>query len=54
MYLTKEYLINSIHIYLNLPKIKSTELIDSLLEMITNTLESGEDVLISIDSVNSM
>jgi len=47
MYLTKEYLINSIHNHLNLPKSKSVELIDSLLEIIKNILERGEDVLIS-------
>ncbi len=47
MTLTKDHVINSIHIELELSKTKSTELVESLLEIIKKNLESGEDVLIS-------
>jgi len=47
MALTKDHIITSVHNHLNLPKSKSVELIDSLLEIIKNILERGEDVLIS-------
>ena len=47
MSLTKEQLTNSIHNNLNLPKRRSTELVETILEVIKRTLESGEDVLIS-------
>jgi integration host factor subunit alpha len=40
-------LIDSLYSQLGLSKAKSTELIESLLETIKETLESGEDVLIS-------
>lgn len=44
---TKDYIVNSIHNQLHLPKNKSTEIVESLLEIIKKTLASGEDVLIS-------
>jgi len=47
MSLTKAYIINSIQNQLNIPKNKSSEIVESLLEIIKSTLESGEDVLIS-------
>ena len=47
MTLTKDHLINSIHNHLDLPKTRSVELIDSILEIIKKTLENGEDMLIS-------
>ncbi len=47
MTLTKAQLTNSIHKQLNLPKNRSAQVIDSLLEIIKKTLEDGEDVLIS-------
>ncbi len=47
MTLTKDHVINSIHIELELSKTKSTELVESLLETIKTNLERGEDVLIS-------
>ncbi len=47
MSLTKAHIIKTIQNHLNLPKNKSTEIIESLLEIIKSTLESGEDVLIS-------
>ncbi len=47
MTLTKDHVINSIHNHLGLPKTKSTEIVESLLEIIKKTLENGEDVLIS-------
>ncbi len=47
MTLTKTQLTDSIHKQLNLPKARSAQVIDSLLEIIKKTLEDGEDVLIS-------
>jgi len=45
--LTKADLIDSIYNRLDLPKKKSSQLVDSLLEIIKKTLENGEDVLIT-------
>ena len=47
MTLTKDHLINSIHNQFDLPKSRSVDLVESLLEIIKSTLESGDDVLIS-------
>ena len=47
MTLTKAKLIDSVLKQVNLPKTKSTQVVDSLLEIIKKTLEEGEDVLIS-------
>ena len=47
MALTKADLIDSIYNRLDLPKKKSSQLVDSLLEIIKKTLENGEDVLIT-------
>jgi integration host factor subunit alpha len=47
MALTKEHIVNAIYNQLDLPKNKSIEVVESLLEIIKRTLESGEDVLIS-------
>ena len=47
MSITKTYLSDSIHKRLHLPKRKPARLVDSLLEIIKETLENGEDVLIS-------
>ena len=47
MTLTKADLIDSMHNQVDLSKTRSTQLIESLLEIIKNTLENGEDVLIS-------
>ena len=47
MSLTKAQIISTIQNHLNLPKNKSTEILESMLEIIKSTLESGEDVLIS-------
>jgi len=47
MSLTKVHIINSIQNHLNFPKNRSSEIVESLLEIIKSTLESGEDVLIS-------
>jgi len=47
MTLTKAQITDSIHKQVDLPKIKSAQLLDSLLEIIKKTLENGEDVLIS-------
>jgi integration host factor subunit alpha len=47
MSVTKEHIIKSIQNRLDLPKTKSTQLVDSLLEIIKNSLENGDDVLIS-------
>ena len=47
MTITKTDLINSISNDLNLPKNKSAALVDSILDIMKDTLESGEDLLIS-------
>ena len=47
MTLTKERIINSIHDHFDLPKIKSAELVENLLDIIKETLENGDDILIS-------
>ena len=47
MTLTKADLIDSIYNRLDLPKKKSSQLVDSLLEIIKKTLENGEDALIT-------
>ncbi|MBC8458384.1 MAG: integration host factor subunit alpha [Deltaproteobacteria bacterium] len=47
MSLTKANLIDSLYEKLELQKQKSTSAVESLLEIIKHTLESGEDVLIS-------
>ena len=47
MTLTKIQIVESIHNQIGLPKNKSTEIVETLLEIIKKTLASGEDVLIS-------
>ncbi len=47
MSLTKESLVNSIHNHLGLTKKQSNEVFESLFEIMKNTLENGEDILIS-------
>jgi len=47
MTLTKIQIVESIHNQIGLPKHKSTEIVETLLEVIKKTLSSGEDVLIS-------
>ena len=47
MTLTKNHIANSISNDLDLPKTRSADLVESLLEIIKTTLESGEDVLIT-------
>ena len=47
MTLTKEDLKKSIQDHLNLPKPESSAIIESFLETIKSSLESGEDVMIS-------
>ena len=47
MTLTKAQLIDSIRKQLDLPKTRSAEVIESLLEIIKKSLEDGKDVLIS-------
>ena len=47
MALTKVHLINSIADQIGYPKNHSSEIVETLLEIIKKTLESGEDVLIS-------
>ena len=44
---TKDHIVNSIYNQLDLPKNRSTKIVESLLEIIKKTLASGEDVLIS-------
>ncbi len=47
MTLTKAQVVESVQSRLGLPKGRSIELVESLLEIIKRTLENGEDVLIS-------
>jgi len=47
MTLTKADLIDCIYNQVDLPKTRSAQLIESLLEIIKSTLEDGEDVLIT-------
>lgn len=47
MTLTKAQVVNSVHNRLGFPKDRSVELVESLLETMKKSLESGEDVLIS-------
>jgi integration host factor subunit alpha len=47
MALTKNDIVDSIYTQLGIPKKRSVELVESLLEIIKGTLEKGEDVLIS-------
>jgi integration host factor subunit alpha len=47
MTLTKAQIVDLIHEELPFPKNKSTEVIESLIEIIKSTLANGEDVLIS-------
>jgi len=47
MALTKAQIVDSIHNLIGFPKNKSSETVETLLEIIKSTLGSGEDVLIS-------
>jgi len=47
MTLTKQDLIDAVYEQVAIPKYQSTRLVESLLDIIKKTLESGEDVLIS-------
>ena len=47
MTITKAQLIDSISNQLNLPRNRSAQLLESLLEIIKKKLENGEDILIS-------
>ena len=47
MSLTKEHIINLIYTQLDFPKKRAAELMETLLEIIKESLENGEDVLIS-------
>ena len=47
MTLTKDQIVNSIHNHLDLPKLRSVAVVESVLEIMKKTLANGEDVLIS-------
>lgn len=47
MTLTKAQMIDSIYKQVDLPKTRSTQVVESLLAIIKKTLEDGEDVLIT-------
>lgn len=47
MTLTKSKIVDAIHDELGFPKNRSAEMLEILLELIKNTLEKNEDVLIS-------
>ncbi len=47
MALTKEKIIHAVYEKTQMPKSRAREVVESLLELIKSTLESGEDILIS-------
>jgi integration host factor subunit alpha len=47
MTLTKVQIVESIQNHTGFPKNRSSEIVETLLEIIKSTLESGEDVLVS-------
>jgi len=47
MTITRAHLTDTIHNRLNLPKAKSAILVESVFDIMKNTLENGEDILIS-------
>ena len=47
MSLTKDQIKDTIHLEQGVPKARASELIESLLELVKDTLANGEDVLIS-------
>ena len=47
MTLTKAHIVESISEQSGLPKYKSSEIVEILLELVKKSLESGEDILIS-------
>lgn len=47
MTLTKAQIVESIQNHLGLPKNRSAQIVESLLEIMKKTLENGEDVLVS-------
>ena len=47
MTITRAHLTDSIHNQLDLPKAKSAGLVESVFEIMKNTMENGEDILIS-------
>ena len=47
MALTKHHIVDTVYTRLNLPKNKSVEVVETLLEIMKKALEGGEDVLIS-------
>ena len=47
MTLTKSDIVEAVHSKLGLPKNQSTDIVESLLEIIKSTLEGGDDVLVS-------
>ena len=47
MTLTKDQIVNSIASQIGFPKNHSSEIVETLLEIIKKTLESGDDVLIT-------
>jgi integration host factor subunit alpha len=47
MTLTKLDIVDTIYNQLDVPKTRSTQVVESLIEIIKKTLENGEDVLIS-------
>ena len=47
MAITKDQITDSVYTQLDLPKYRSVQVFESLLEIMKKTLENGEDVLIS-------
>jgi len=44
MSLTRDQKLNSVHNHLDLPKNRSVEAVESVLELMKKTMENGEDV----------
>ena len=47
MTLRKDHIMDSVYTQLDLPKYRSAQVVESLLDIIKETLENGEDVLIT-------
>ena len=50
MSLTKEHLVFSVYNHLNIPRTKSIDLVESVLEIIKRSLAKGEDVLMILSA----
>ena len=51
MSITKAHLVDSIHKQLGLPKNQSVQVLESILEIIKNTLENGEEGILRLGKI---